>query len=1034
MAFLCIALAGRGVVFAFAFDPDSISWRSIGRDQEFTGGAVSCIIQDKLGLVWIGTAGGLYRYDGHGFKVFKPDQGTNSLASSSISAVLEDRQGNFWVGSDGGGLVRYDALSGRSEKIRLAGDEREKGMASRISSLAMDASGRVFAGSVDGTVRLIDPEGGVSRPFVHPGENREPVTSMLVDSKDRIWVGTAGAGLYSFDLEGRPEASFRHDGNETGSIASDSVSAIIEDSLGFIWIGFSDGGIDLFGEGPFRHGRREGGAKGRLPAVFTLAEDIKGQIWAGFREGGVGILDPSSMETSIAPFDDGAEVRVLMRDRRGLMWAGLGQGGLLTGDFRSMAFSRFSSDRSGRALGPIHAIAEFPPGGMILAAQGAGLLSFDPASASFTAMKSRTPDFDFGKVRTALAASDGSLWLGSSDSGLLRRFPDGSVERYAYSEGRTESLASSSIACLLETGDGRLWVGTGAGGLDLLDPASGRALHWGGGEESSRLLPASIINCLARDSMGRVWAGSADAGLFVLDPGASRFRSVGQEERQSGGIGDLRIESILEDSHGTLWVGTGGGGLVGLDPDTGAVRRRGAAIGLFADTVYAMAEDKAGTLWILSSVGLFSLDPVRNDVFLFGKEDGLSGGGLEAGAVAISENGDLWVGSGEGMTRFNPTRIARYAPTPDVVISDIELFGEGSSVTRSPNGSEITLNHDNMGLGFSIAAIDYAAPGRNRYAMRLEGRQPAWTPMGNVNTGYIAPLAPGRYMLRVRAANGNGVWNDYGASLSILVRSPWWGTWWFRTLILGSAAVVLAAAIALRLRSLHLRNALLVKFARHIEEAREEERTIAARDVHDEIGQHLMVLNFKAYWLASHAEAGAEERLPVIKEMQGAILDAMASVKAVATRLRPLTADTLDFPDALRWYVRSFGRMSGIKTSLEIDEGWKDLPPEAAKAFFRLLQEMLSNVARHSRANSVSVCFSAGEEWFSLEVRDNGVGIDAEKVDAQDSFGIIGMREGCAALGGAIAIEGAPGHGCAVAARLPRTRKTVEKKWGKRRC
>lgn len=481
-----------------------------------------------------------------------------------------------------------------------------------------------------------------------------------------------------------------------------------------------------------------------------------------------------------------------------------------------------------------------------------------------------------------------------------------------------------------------------------------------------------------------------------------------------------------------LWVGTGGAGLVGIEPDTGTVVRRGAAIGLFADAIYGLTEDRAGTLWIASSVGLFSFDTVRDDVFLFGEEDGLQGRGLETGAVLALSNGDLWVGSQQGLTRFDPSRIARYAPAPDVVISEIEPLGEGLSATRSRDGSEIALDYDNRGLGFSIAAIDFAAPGRNRYEMRLDGRQSAWTSMGNVNTGYIAPLAPGRYILRVRAANGNGIWNDYGASLSILVRPPWWATWWFRTLVLSGAAAGLAGAIAARVGSLRRRNALLVKFARHIEDAREEERTIAARDVHDEIGQHLMVLNFHAYWLAAHPEARTEERQPVVKDMQKVILDTMASVKAVATRLRPLGLETLDFPDALSWYTRSFSRMSGIKTNLDIGEGWKDLPPDKAKVFFRLLQEMLSNVARHSSAKNVSVRFFAEESGYTLETKDDGVGVGQEEVDAQDSFGIIGMREGCAALGGSLTISGAPGQGCVVTAFLPRSGRGERKDRSKR--
>mgnify|MGYP001809601444 FL=1 len=303
--------------------------------------------------------------------------------------------------------------------------------------------------------------------------------------------------------------------------------------------------------------------------------------------------------------------------------------------------------------------------------------------------------------------------------------------------------------------------------------------------------------------------------------------------------------------------------------------------------------------------------------------------------------------------------------------------------------------------------------------MMLEGRQSAWSDMGSMNSGYIAPLAPGHYMLRVRAANGNGVWNRYGASLAIVVSPPWWGAWWFRAASAAGLALLVVAGVMAALRSLKRRNELLARFARHIEDAREEERTIAARDVHDEIGQHLMVLNFHAYWLARHPEAEASERLPVVAQLQKGILDAMAAVKVVATRLRPVGLDTLDFPDVLKYYVRSFDRMSGIRTSLDIGPGWKDMPADTAKAFFRLLQEMLSNVARHAKAKTAAVRFRLEGETYLLEVQDDGVGIGAAKIAARDSFGIIGMREACAARKGALSFASPPGGGCTVTARFP---------------
>lgn len=1043
-AFLCATVLLPNL--AWALEAGDIYWRGLGKEQGFWGGSVRRVLQDKRGLVWIGAAGGLYRYDGHSFAVFKPDPGNNSLVSSSVNALLEDRGGDLWVGTDGGGLARYDPRAGTFAAIALPADETGNQASARIAALALDSAGRVIAGTAKGYVYRIDPANNNAAFLPRPGAGREAVTSILVDSKGGIWAGTEGGGLLRWDRDGIFASLSVHEPGRKESIASDRISAIIEDSLGFIWIGFSDSGIDLAMGSRFSHAAREGGGGKSLPAVLCLAEDIKGQIWAGFRGGAIGILDPARMEASAAPFAGGEEVTALFRDRRGLIWAGLDRGGLLIGDLKSAAFSRYRLSRKGRALGPVRAIAETPLLGLVAATRDSGINAFDPSSGDFFGVKAKVPGFDYGTVSAILNASDGSLWLGSSGSGILRLFPDGRAKLYRHEAGNPGGPISSSALCLAEGADGRILLGTDGAGLVLFDPKKGEFTRAAGIGGTS----GSIITCLVKDSGGRIWAGSYDAGLSVLDPGGSRFRPVGRGGRDRDGIGDLRIESLFQDSKGELWVGTGGGGLVALDPETGRILRRGKDIGLFADAVYGLAEDGSGTLWVSSSAGLFSLDAERKNFFLFGKEDGLLSGGLDSGAILVSKSGELWVGSGDGLTMFNPSRIARYAPAPDVVISEVELMGGGAPAARSTDGTEITLRHDNMGLAFSIAAIDFAAPERNRYAMLLEGRQSAWTSMGNVNKGYIAPLSPGHYMLRIKAANGNGIWNDYGASLSIIVASPWWATWWFRLLYIGSALAAIAGAIAARLGRLRNRNALLVKFARHIDEAREEERKIAARDVHDEIGQHLMVLNFRAYWLASHPDATEGERRPVIKEMQQVILDAMASVKAVATRLRPAALDALDFPDALHWYVRSFGRMSGISTKLQSGEGWKDLSKVVALTFFQLLQEMLSNVARHSGASHATVRFAREGEDFVLETVDDGKGMDAAKVDAQDSFGIIGMRERCRSAGGSLEIRSDPGKGCSVIARLPASAEPrdqkgpdllaeassggAEKKRGRKRC
>jgi signal transduction histidine kinase len=223
----------------------------------------------------------------------------------------------------------------------------------------------------------------------------------------------------------------------------------------------------------------------------------------------------------------------------------------------------------------------------------------------------------------------------------------------------------------------------------------------------------------------------------------------------------------------------------------------------------------------------------------------------------------------------------------------------------------------------------------------------------------------------------------------------------------------------LRMRVLARKTETLRSYSRHIQEAREEERISAAREVHDEIGQHLAALNLQAHWVQTHPDASEALRRERMEEMLGSISDAMSAVKSVATNLRPVALDALKFDEAVSWYVRTFEHRSGMAVSLDIDEGFPKVKGPLATALFRILQEMLTNVSRHSEATIVAIKLGHGYGSVSVDVTDNGKGIPPGKADADDSFGIIGMRERCVAFDGWLYVRSVPGEGTTFIARVP---------------
>ena len=981
--------------------------------------------------MWFGTFGGLSRWDGVNFRTFRPGPEESGLAASVVFALLEEG-GGIWIGTDGGGLARFDLATETFSTWRAAPRQTGRLSSDRVLALGGDGRGRVWAGTADGLLNLVDPATGRVERFgtpTPPGSAPAAIRCIVTDGEGRTWAGTEGGGLLEISADGTIQVH-THETGAADSLGADTVRSLLLDTAGRLWIGLGSGGVDLLAGPPGRRGFVHAtAAQGRLPdqAVRALAQDGSGTIWVGWAEAGLGALDPMKAAIHLPAASERAMIRAIYRDRSGLMWIGLKDGGLRAYNLGSSAISRVVALADGSPLRGLRGLAELPDGSILAGSDGQGLIRIDPRTGLARAVPGLPEDTNSLKVYAVLVARDGRVWLGTDGAGLICRSAEGRITVYRHDDKNPASLASNVVWCLFEDRDGSLWIGTEAGGLDRLDPASPRRgagaafVHHRPDPASANSLRGASVRCISRDSQGRLWVGTWDGGISRLEAGGGAWTGYGPEPGKPESLGDASVNAIFEDSKGRIWVGTGGSGLELLDEELGSFRRFGEAQGLAGSTVYGILEPVPGELWIPTSGGLTRLFVEAGEYLTYGVEDGLADSELSQNSFLAARDGRLWFGGPAGLNTFDPVGLPAKITPPSVVITGIVPHGRAPA-RRDATGS-VVLDWDNAGLSFTIAVTDYVAPARNRYAMRLGvgggvGRAD-WTQLGHVNTGYIAPLSPGTWVLSATGANGNGVWNPAGTSLTIKVREPWWGTTWLAVALALSLAGAVATVILLRLRSLHARNALLVKFSRHIESAREDERTNAAREVHDSIGQHLAVLNLQAWWLASHGEAAPAEVAERIGEMRGTLSDAMSAVKRVATNLRPVALDSPAFGETLRWYVRDFGRRTGLATQAEVGPDLPLFSDEAATALFRVLQEALANVARHAGPCTVRVLLYKDGEAVTLEVADDGVGIPPGAAAAADSFGLIGMRERCAALGGSVVLEGGPGRGTRLLASIP---------------
>ncbi len=793
---------------------------------------VRASVQDRFGFLWFATQDGLSRYDGYGFKVYRHDPADpGSLPENEVYALLVDRGGRLWAGTFGGGLARFLAGEERFERRRHDPADAASLSHDAVISLLEDRAGSLWIGTADGLNRLVD-----GRSFRYPrpsgagaGESRFYVAALAEDRSGRLWIGSS-AGLYRLpgsSAHGVAERLELYRHPAAGATGSPwSVTALLEDRRGRLWIGCEDGLRRLDPEaGTLVHYRHDPSDPRSLAEdhVQSLFETPAGELWIGTLSQGLDRLAASGAgrftHARHDPFDPESlsdnSVLSIYQDATGILWLG-GYGGVDKYDPRRDRFVTYRQ-RPGRKetlSGPsVWALYEDAAGVLWVGTYDTGLDRIDRAQGT---VEHDPPDpedpgaLPQGTVSAIHEDRAGTMWIGTW--GGLCRF-DRERERFAtyrHDPSDPASLTEDTVYAIHEDRSGRLWVGT-YGGLDRLERGpQERFVHYPTAPGEPALLGETPIYDILEDSDDGLWFASDRDGLFRLQSGVfSHFR---HDPADDDSLSSDKLADLFEDRAGNLWVGTYGAGLNRAEPDRRRFRRYRRADGLPSDTVLGILEDGDGRLWLATTDGLSRFDPATGTFRNYDASDGLQGNVFSSRSAFRGASGEMFFGGIRGLTAFFPDRIVDDPHPPPVVITDFLLFHRPAAPRavdpRSPlersilATSELTLTHRDYVFALEFAALHFASPEKNRYAYRLEGFDRDWVEVdAGRRLAWYSNLAPGEYTFRVRASNGDGVWNEDGAALGIAVLPPPWRTWWAYALYL----LALSAAVAAYRRSHRLK-------------------------------------------------------------------------------------------------------------------------------------------------------------------------------------------------------------------------------------
>ena len=1037
---------------------------------------VQSILQDSQGYMWFATESGLNRYDGYSIRRYSRERGDpGGLSNDLVWVIAEDSRQNLWLATQGGGVVRWNRATDSFTSFRHD-PQNPHGLASDdIRTLLINDDGTIWVGTRDQGLDLLDPRSGKVRHYRHdPADaqslSNDMVYALHVDSSGQLWVGTDG-GVNRLNAELNSFERHQNDPLNARSLSDDRVRAIFEDQSGILWIGTSTGGLNRFNRttAGFSHIRHDPADPTTLSNdhVRVIFEDNARRLWVGTANG-LNLMDHETGTVNRYQHDasdpqslNDSYVNSMFQDRSGLLWVGTRSAGVSKWNPRSWSLGHYIQPWLSGA--DVTSFASGGAGELWIGTLGAGLAKIDESTKAVERYLHRPDDpgsISDDAVMSLLLDRQGTLWIGTMSGGLNRLDPaSGDIKTYRHDENDPGSLAADGVMAIHEDRKGQLWIGTYGGGVSVFDKETGSFRHFVHNPDDPESLSDQRASAIVEEKNGSIWIGTFGGGLNLLDADTGKFRRFQSNPDNPTSLADDTIYALHLDDLGNIWVGTAGGGLdlaleLAASPGNIQFRNFSQKDGLPSNVVYGIQSDSSSRLWLSTNYGLTRFDPTTLHTKTFHRAHGLQGEEFNYAAHHRAPDGKLYFGGANGYNEFHPTRIEESSYSPNIVLTSYQKLNQ-PVLTDVPYDllTQIELDYQDDVVNFGFAAMDFTAPGQNKYSYTLEGFDDGWIDLDNMRHVTYTNLDAGSYVLRVNAVTSDSVPTTSEFSILVTVAPAPWETRWAYSLYTGAALMLLWSVwrmqrrkfqreaeysgrlerdVALRTEQLEERNC-------ELQEASRAKSNFLARMSHEirtpmngvlGMTQLLMgtTLDDKQYRFAQTVKRSAESLLDIIND----VLD-FSKIEAGRLELDRVEFDVSDLVDETVEMFSGVASEKGLELMCSTPPGKTIAAIGDSLRLKQVLVNLLGNAVKFTQDGEVVLRYTLLDDdteklRFRFEVSDTGVGIQRdhlsqifESFSQEDGstarrFGGTGLglaicKQLIEMMGGEIGVESEPGKG-----------------------